>query len=142
MRCPDCASMRSSTLYKVSPLRLVLAIVVGIAAGTVGAAILFVTGFFVFFIGPTYGLIVAEIVLRVTGRKRGILIESIGVGSIVVGALIAIGYSVMTDMRAAALAGAHIGFGVMLQSIVGAIVWPLIGIVLAISSCFSKIRYF
>jgi MFS family permease len=140
MRCPECASLRGSTLYKVHPGRLALTIAASIACGVIGAYILVFIGFFVFFIGPAYGTAIAEVVLRVSGRKRGRLIEAIGIGGICLGALIALGPRLLGLLAmlhlaqnvSTTVAGAGMSFAVL---------WPLIGVVLAISACFYRLRY-
>ena len=145
MRCPDCASLRGSALYQVHPGRLGLAVVAGLVTGLIGAIILTVVSFFVFFIGPAYGTAVAEVVLRASGRKRGRIIETIGIGSIVFGAL------VVFAPRLLLLLGVgipHAGAGALPgpagyfwgYSLFG-ILWPLIGFGLAISACFYRLRY-
>lgn len=147
MRCPECASLKGSALYKVHPGRLILAIVAGLIVGVVGAMILTAIGFFVFFIGPVYGTAVAETVLRVSGRKRGRMIEAIGVGSIVVGALVTFGPLLLFSLG---IVGAHAhapaaGMSPMNGFIAGwgmiSILWPLVGFGLAISTCFYRLRY-
>jgi membrane-associated HD superfamily phosphohydrolase len=144
MRCPDCASLRSSHLYRVGPGRLILTILAALAASSVGAAILFAVGFFVFLIGPAYGAIVAEVVLRVSGYKRGRTVEWIGVGSIVVAAAAVIGFNLMVT-AAAVKASATLAPGmaaIVVPSMFSGLLWPLVGVGLAISVCFSKLRYF
>ncbi len=132
MRCPDCASLRSTHLYQLHPARIALAAAASVIVGTIGATIIFYVGFFVFLLGPAYGAIVAEAVLRSTGRKRGPMVEVVGVGGIVAGAIIAIGgrYHVFF-----ALAGAH-------PSLLIWLLWPLVGVALAISTCYSRLKYF
>jgi hypothetical protein len=147
MRCPDCASLRSSTLYKVAPGRLFLTALAALVVGTIGAAILFAVGFFVFFIGPGYGAVVAEVVSRASGRKRGPMIEAIGVGGIVIGALLVIGGTAVSTLVAASHAAARANAGglsteLILMEFVPTLVWPVVGMVLAISACFSRLRYF
>lgn len=147
MRCPDCASLRGSTLYKVHPARLALAIIAGLVTGVIGAMILTAVSFFVFFIGPIYGTIVAEAVLRASGQKRGRLLETIGIGSIVIGGLVVfsrillpmIGMANAVSQGGGPGAAPPLGF-VLSYSLMG-MVWPLIGIGLAISACFYRMRH-
>ena len=144
MRCPDCASLKSSHLYQVSGGRLVLTIVLALVAGIAGAAIIDALGFFVFLIGPAYGAAVAEVVLRVSGQKRGTLIECIGVGSIVLGALIVLGDRFL-GLSYASAAAQHLPPGAITDILPGMVMsleWRLLGIGLAISVCFTRLRYF
>lgn len=92
MRCRDCASLRSSVLYQVKPERFALATVLGLAAGTgIGLLLQAISGvfmFFLFFVGPAIGGFLGELILRATGRKRGIKLEVLAGASVVVGAVI------------------------------------------------------
>ena len=144
VRCRECASLRGSTLYKVSPGRLVLAAALGLVVGIVGAEILFHVGFFMFFIGPAYGVAVAEAVSRASGRKIGPAILGIGIASIVIGFGVAIGTEWLTDYQfLAQAAGSHakVAVGAVWSEVVDALIWPLIGAGLAISSCYARLRY-
>jgi len=140
MRCPECASLRGSSLYKVHPGRLVLTIAASLICGIIGAYVLFFIGFFVFFIGPAYGTAIAEVVLRVSGRKRGRLIEAIGIGGICAGALVALGPQLVRLLTALHQAPT-VGTTVAGAGLTFAFLWPLVGLVLAISACFYRLRY-
>lgn len=151
MRCPDCASLRGNTLYKIPPARLALAAVAGVVTGIVGAFIMAQISFFVFFIGPIYGGIVAEAVLRSAGRKRGRVLEVIGVGGIVLGAIVVcVGPLVLLALSAHAGAGAahasptapSAGGGFMAAAGLLGILWPLVGCGLGISTCYARLKYF
>ncbi len=138
MRCPDCASLRGSVLYKVEPHRLVLATIASLVAGIIGTFVLMSISFFVFFIGPAYGGIMAEIVLWCSGRKRGPAIEAIGVGGIVVGALLVMGRMFLLGLYRT-LTGVPNPVDVVPFYVMGA-VWPLIGVGLAISTCYYRLK--
>lgn len=129
MRCPDCSSLRGSALYKIHPARLILTAAAALVIGILGAFVLSFVSFFVFFIGPAYGGFVAEVVLRFSGRKRGPLIEAVGVGSIVLGALIVlIPRFIKLPLEAIA--------PMLMTSI-----WPLLGIGLAVAACYGRLKY-
>ena len=73
--------------------------------GLIGAALMTATSFFgflLFFLGPIYGGVVAEAVLRAAGRKRGRILEVIGVGSIALGALLTLGFPLILRLISAA----------------------------------------
>ena len=86
MRCPDCASLRSSPLYQVRPERFALAALAGIAAGTLAGFVLQHLGFFILFVAPMIGGLLGEVILRATGRKRGPRLEFLAGASVVIGA--------------------------------------------------------
>lgn len=149
MRCLDCASLRGNALYKIPPARLALAIAAGVVTGVVGAYIMAQISFFVFFIAPIYGGIVAEAVLRSAGRKRGRILEVIGIGGIVLGAILTcLGPLALVALsaHAGAAAGAPLTEpttgGRVLAGGFLAIVWPLVGCGLGISTCYARLKYF
>lgn len=136
MRCPDCASLRKTALYQIPPQRIAFAVIAGLVTGLVGAFLMSSLGFFVFFIGPMYGGIVAEAVLRAAGRKRGRVLEVIGVGSIVLGAALVLVPWLGLLRGAGAEEGATlVGFSLM------GLAWPLLGFGLAISACYARLKY-
>lgn len=138
MRCPECASLRSSALYKINPGRLILATICGLVVGVIGASVLSMMSFFVLFAGPIYGAIVAEVVLRVTGRKRGPIIEAIGVGSIIVGALLTF---LPELLRLIGMGSAHVVPGTVLAWSVTSVMWRLLGCGLAASTCYGRLKF-
>lgn len=84
--CKNCASLGSSPLFQIRPERFALAIIAGIVSGGIAGILLQHTSFYIFFIAPVIGGILGEIVLRAVGYKRGIKVEWITGGSIIVGA--------------------------------------------------------
>lgn len=79
IRCRDCASLRSSPLYQVPPRLILLGLLAGLAVGVGGGYLLASASGMAFFLlwgGLLYGGFVGEVVLRVTGRKRGITVEA------------------------------------------------------------------
>lgn len=131
MRCRDCASLRGSPLYQISPIRLMLSAIAGLITGLIGAWMMTMLGFFVFFVGPLYGGLVAEAVLRAAGRKRGQALEIIGVGSIALGALWTCLPRLMLFLHAGATAPLS---GLSLA-------WPIVGFALALSACYSRLKF-
>lgn len=85
IRCPDCASLRSSPLYQISAGRFALAAAAGLAAGTLAGFVLQAIGFFILFVAPLIGGLLGEVILRATGRKRGPRLEFLAGASVVVG---------------------------------------------------------
>ncbi|GAB4455475.1 MAG: hypothetical protein OHK0029_11650 [Armatimonadaceae bacterium] len=89
MLCPNCASNRSTHVYQIETRQLILAAMVGIVAGVVtGYIIHFLSGVFFYLsivIGPAIGGWVGDLVWRVAGRKRGLVLELIAGGSIIFG---------------------------------------------------------
>lgn len=99
MICRECAANRRSPLFQVSGSRLVAASIACCAGAAFGGWLLASVGmgfgFFGFLIASFYGMAVAEIALRTTGRKRGPKIEilagaSAGIGLLAGGILTAL----------------------------------------------------
>ncbi len=86
MLCKNCADLGGSPLFQIRPERFALAIVAGIVSGGIAGVFLQHIGFFILFAAPVIGGILGEIVLRAVGYKRGIKVEWITGGSIIVGA--------------------------------------------------------
>jgi hypothetical protein len=81
-RCPECAALRTGPLYQVRPDRLALGLVAVLAvAFGIGMLLASIRGFGIFMLwGPLLGgQAIGELILRITGRKRGPKIE-IGTG--------------------------------------------------------------
>lgn len=135
MRCPDCASLRKTALYQIPPQRIALAIAAGLITG-LGGSFFMMAGFFVFFIGPIYGGIVAQAVLWASGRKRGRILEVIGVGSILLGAALVLLGPLLWTVKATGADG-----GVPLSMSLASYAWPLLGFGLAVSACYARLKY-
>ena len=111
---------------------------------TIGAEILQFITFFIFFVGPAYGAGIAEMILWITGRKRGPLVEAVGVGSIIVGALIAyfphvLGAFEMARTEAASKVTTFDPSTAFSMVMLG-ILWPVIGVALAAGVCYTRLR--
>jgi hypothetical protein len=82
--------------------------------------------FFIFFLAPAYGAGVAELILRIIGRKQGKLVEILGVTMFVIGGMIPIIHDVtLFGMRA------------LLED------WrQFLGIGLAAAALYSRLKFF
>lgn len=135
MLCPSCGSSRSSHLYQVQPGRFALAAVVGLAAGTVvGLGLQQIAGSFIlflFFLASAVGGAVGELILRVTGRKRGPKVEFLAGLSIVGGAFL----SVLIRH------GSHLSIA-FLMNWGYSLIWFLVATALMAAAAIGKIKYF
>jgi hypothetical protein len=136
MRCPDCAALRATALYKIPPARLALAVAAGAIVGVLGGVVMSLLGFFVFFVGPIYGGIVAEAVLRSAGRKSGMILKIIAMGGIGLGAVVVL---LPMILRLSAVAS-HIAATTMGMALLS-LAWPLLGFVLAFAACYARLRF-
>ena len=129
-RCRECSALRSSHLYKFSPLLLLLEAVIATAAGVLGYFLQDQIGFFfffIFFLAPMYGCAVAELILKIIGRKHGTMVELVGTAAFVVGGV------------APSLVYAFLGHSaiILVQD------WrAFLAIGLAASACFGRLKYF
>jgi hypothetical protein len=131
MLCRACATNRPAMIYEVAPPRLALAGVVGLAAGVaVGFLLQTLTTAFVYFslfIGPILGSGVGYAVWYAAGRKRGLPLELIAGGAVLVGAAIAL---LITGQWAWLL---RVPLSLALYGV---------GLALAVASAVGKIRFY
>jgi hypothetical protein len=92
-RCRDCGKPVIDPLTSMKPRQVVLGGLVSVAAATLGGVIAMQLGFWAIFVGFFAGGLVADVVMRVTGYKRGPVMVTILLGGIALGALIAVGLS-------------------------------------------------
>lgn len=134
--CRECASGKKSRLYLVSPKSLALAILACLTTAVLGgwllASKLGSFGFFALWFGYLYGLIIAEVALRVTGRKRGPLMEILAGTSAVAGILV--GWLLVLP------AGSPEFISVLSGHLFN--VWNLLILGLAVFAAVTRIRYF
>ncbi len=144
VRCRECGSFKTTQLYKISPGRLILTVVLGLLTSLLSTAIIFYTPYIVFiFLGPVYGYALAEVVLRASGQKRTKVTEIIGVACIVVSMLVVLG--VIDGNAADLVAGfrAHAPVKEFGQHILGYLssnIWGLIAVGLAIPAFIRRMR--
>ena len=101
MRCKDCGRLRNDPLTSFTPVQLVLGMGAALGAGTIGGLIGIAAGrLFALLIGFFGGGLIGEAVIRVTGYKRGPVMQAIVIGGIVGGTLIALALPVL-DVRVA-----------------------------------------
>lgn len=90
-RCRDCGKPVYDPLTSFRPEQLVLGSLVSLGASTLGGVIGLQIGFFVIFVGFLAGGLISDLVMRVTGYKRGPVMAAILLGGIGLGAVIALG---------------------------------------------------
>ena len=90
-RCRTCGKPAYDPLTSMKPRQVLLGSLVALGAGTLGGIIGLRLGFFVIFIGFFGGGLIADLVMRVTGYKRGPVMAAMLLGGIAAGTLIAVG---------------------------------------------------
>ena len=109
-RCRECASNRSSHMYRVGPLQFGLAFGAGAVMGALGGVLIEVLGFFALWAllyAPAIGPLLGGVVSKITRGKRGTVLASVAGAGIAVGAL---------------------GVGAVTGAIFSPILWLMIGI--------------
>ena len=134
--CRECASGKKSRLYQVGPKNLALAILACLTAAALGGWLLaslgMSFGFFALWFGYLYGLIIAEVALRVTGRKRGPVMEILAGTCAALGVLA--GWLLVTPADSPAFADAF------LRHLFNP--WSLLVLGLVVFAAVTRIRYF
>lgn len=104
MLCRECATGKKSHLYEVSAGNLTRGFAFSLAAASFGGWLLatmhsppYGIGFFFLWLGFLYGLGVAEVALRATGRKRGPQMEIMTGVSCIAGIVIGWGLHALTQ---------------------------------------------
>ncbi|MCL6430808.1 MAG: hypothetical protein K6V36_08100 [Anaerolineae bacterium] len=97
IRCRECAQLRRPPTYVVGPGHYLLAAVVALPVAFVAGLIMQRVGFFfAFFLGAAVGGLIAEVVCRATGGKRGRPLAGLVCACIVVGALASAALTMLT----------------------------------------------
>lgn len=109
-RCRDCGKPVRDPLTSLTPAQAVLGFLVAAGAGAVSGWITLQLGYWGIFIGFFAGGIIADLVMRVTGFKRGPRMAVVLLGGIAAGALLAalLGFLLAGAQLAAAGGGSGI----------------------------------
>jgi hypothetical protein len=141
MKCRECGTQRGGVLFTLSPGQAASAIAIGLLFGMVAGWGVDFLGFFMIFLAVAYGTFAGEMILRASGRKRGVRMEAIAGVALAVGAIG--GRMAVAALLMRAPGGIHPPLGV-LDVIVGLVLpspIPLVCLVIAIASAVGRIRY-
>lgn len=133
MKCRGCGTHRGGVLFTLSPSQAVSAIAVGLLFGMVAGWGVELLGFFMIFLAVVYGTFAGEMILRASGRKRGIKMELIAGVALAVGAI-------GGRMLVAAIPPSFGAMDVIVKLVIPSPI-PLIALVIAIGSAVGRIRY-
>ncbi len=143
-RCRQCGKLAFDPLTSFTPGQLVLGIATAVGGGLIGGFIAARIGFFAIFVSYFAGGIVADLVMRATGYKRGPLLRGIVLGGMAVGILLGaaagfwVEYSAFFDAAAQASAG-DAGFSLQ-PLVVDAATWALVSVGAASFGAWSRVR--
>lgn len=131
IKCRECGLSKASPLFKVSPLRLILAFITALAAGVAPAfASRLGMGFLIIFGATAYGYFAGSVILKASGMKRGTKMEAVAGIGMVLGAL---AFLLIPGLAA----------GKPLQIVAYRLLNPylIIAVVISTACAVSKIRY-
>lgn len=90
-RCKDCGTNRSSHIFQLSLVQVLVALGTSLALGALGAFLIdslpFI-GLFTIFYASAVGTLAGKVIVRATGGKRGIKLAVVAVAGLVLGALL------------------------------------------------------
>ena len=136
-RCKTCVKTQQAVFYTASPTDYVVAAVITLPLATLGQFIGPMLGFFALFAGPIVGGLIAELVWRATGKRRGQYTWLVVAACMVLAALPALLWSLVPLVLALGMGGELAQAGVYsLMSLL----WPLIYLVLAVGSAIARLR--
>jgi hypothetical protein len=140
-RCKDCGKPAYDPLTTLKPAQAVLGSLVALGAGTLGGLIGLQLGFFVILIGFFAGGLISDIVMRVTGYKRGPVMATVLLGGIAVGTLIAFGisYGVMMSEFAQYAEGEAVDYP-FLTYVLDQGVWAIVYAGAAMAGAWGRLR--
>ena len=136
-RCRTCVRNQQAVFFTASSRDYVVAAVITLPLALVGQLIGPMLGFFALFAGPIVGGLIAELVWRATGKRRGQYTWLVVAACMVVAALPALLGSLLPFGLAMAYGGGLGRAGV--YSLMG-LLWPLIYLVLAVGSAIARLR--
>lgn len=144
MKCRECGLQHGGVLFTLSPGQAASALAVGLVFGVVagwGVAFQSSFGFFMVFLAVAYGTFAGEMILRASGRKRGIKMEVLAGVVLAVGAIG--GRMVVAALLIRASGGIRPPLGVLdvIVHLVFPSPIPLISLIIAIASAVGRIRY-
>ena len=132
-RCDDCVRGQQKVFITAKPQDYVFGPLVAGVLGLIGGIILSGFGFFMLFLAPVAGGIIAEAVRWVIGRRRAKSLFQVVAGSIVAGALLP---ALLPIAMSLALPGG--GLGQVLGALGFSILWRLIYAVLAAGAAYYR----
>jgi hypothetical protein len=136
-RCKNCVKTQQAVFYTATPTDYVVAAVITLPLAALGQFIGPMLGFFALFAGPIVGGLIAELVWRATGKRRGQYTWLVVAACMVIAALPALLGSLVPLVLALGLGGELAQAGVYsLMSLL----WPLIYLILAVGSAIARLR--
>lgn len=135
-RCPDCIRGQQKIFDTARWYDFLLALLVSLVLSAIGSILSNLLGFWIIFVAPTAGIVIAEAVRLVIRRRRNRTLNKLVVAAVFIGGLlpntptiILILVGLSTGLDNLSLAG----------SFLSVLVWPLIYAALAASGCYYRL---
>lgn len=126
-RCQDCIREQKKVFDTAQIQDYVFAFVLASVLSYIGSVIVQFIGFFILFVGPLAGILIAEAVRKVVNRRRSKTLFQVVTAAVVLGGALII----LDDLLLIFLGG---GFGFMFN-----LLWPAIYIVMAASTTYVRL---
>lgn len=135
-RCPDCIRGQQKIFDTARWYDFALALAVSLVLSAIGSTLSTLLGFWVIFIAPAAGIVIAEAVRLVIHRRRNRALNKLVVAAVFIGGLIPGIPNVIL-----LLSGLSTGLGTLslAGSALSIIVWPLVYVALAASGCYYRL---
>jgi hypothetical protein len=130
-RCKECVRGHQKKFETARWWDYPVAILVAGILGVIGSLISNMIGFFILFIAPVAGMIIAEAVRLVTRRRRGHWLPLAAAGATLVGGLLIPGYTAIFTFLASFTTG--------WSSLLG-LLWPAVFAILCASTVFYRLK--
>jgi hypothetical protein len=130
-RCKECVRGQQKVFETVRWWDYPLAVLVAGTLGVVGSLVSNMLGFFILFLAPVAGMIIAEAVRLVTRRRRGRWLPLAAAGAALVGSLFSPVYLAIFTFLASFTTG--------LASLIG-VLWPALFGILCASTVFYRLK--
>ena len=125
-RCVECVRGQQKIFNTARPLDYILAVVVAFGLSFLGSFIARFLGFFIFFVAPIAGIVIAEAVRLVVSRRRSKLLWQLATTAAVLGSLILPGMALLSMLA----------FG---RFSLFALLWPLVYTLMVASTVFYRL---
>ncbi len=135
-RCPECIRGQQKIFDTARWYDFLLALTVSLLLSAIGSVLSNLLGFWVIFIAPTAGIVIAEAVRLVIHRRRNRTLNKLVVAAVFIGGLIP---SIPTAILYLTSLTSRSGSFSMVGTSLSIIVWPLVYSALAASGCYYRL---
>ena len=132
-RCKSCVKSQQAVFYTATSADYIVAAMITLPLAAIGQFIGPMLGFFALFVGPMLGGLVAELVYRANGKRRGQYTWLVVGACMVIGALPALLFSALPVLGWV--------FGRYNALALTSLLWPLIYLALAVGSAIARLRF-